>query len=85
MFNFFSRFRIFAFNSDRRLLARLIGRFLRCHLPIFRISTTIYTIFDESSNFAGLKLLQLKRYEVSDIFLKKVCEKILTTEKVMTE
>ena len=45
----------------------------------------IYAILDELSNFAGSKLLRLKRYEVSDMFKKKVCEKILTTEKLMTE
>ena len=85
MFNFFSRFRIFAFASDTRLLAPSIGRFLRCHLRNFWISTAILAILDKFSHFAGPKRLRLKRYEVSNMFKKKVCAKICTTKKVMTE
>ena len=85
LLHFFSQIRIFALWSDTRLLAPSIGRFLRCHLRNFWISTAIFAILDKFSDFAGPKLLRLKRSEVSHIFKKKVCAKICTTKKVMTE
>ena len=66
-------------------MARSSGRFFRCHLPNFRISWPIYAILDELGYFAGPKLLRSKRYEIPDMFKKKVCEKIFTTKKVISE
>ena len=57
-----------------------IGRFLRCHILNFRISTAIYSIFDK---FQGQNYYSVKDMKFL-MFKKKVCEKIFTPKKVLT-